>query len=444
MDLLNHYPCLSLVERVSPAANRFFRETVEQYTKEVGVLKVSDYLTDLYLSELGVRDQVLGVQKLSDITLWRDYCIASELIQSAVRTRHPSQTKCANLINWILMSPSVDIDDIKKIYQTLNQIPDIVDVRREKDFYKEIMGTVFDKVLPYKLHAYGLTEKMSALVTVDEEQQITSHSYNYLELLIRVFMTTLQGMRGRNLSDLKQDMKVLTVCIYLFMNTVFLDATWSTNDLRVFETYIDVMMQFGIGTHIVERVTSIQMNSHDWFSLIDGVSFDNPAIQQMVHTVSMRKKKFHQSNTLLSNDHALNTEWNGWLLMGNGSFGQLAEDPDQLDEFCYAIEALRSGGIQECMDIPSTVSFQISESDMGYLLSDMKADVCKIYYPAEDRAVQTIVKLQGKQAFLLFRIPETNRVYGVSLFPSAKGGRVLLQLGTDQDEFVYRLVDPKE
>lgn len=446
VDLLNHYPCISLSERISPDANKFFQETIKEYTEKEGIFKVSDYLTDSFISELGIRENVLGVHKTSEVTLWKEYCIISELIRSSVSKKHPSHTQCANVVNWILMSPSMEIEDIRKIYRTLNQIPDIVDVRTEKDFFKEIIGTVFDKLLPYKLHAYGLGAKLDAFGSMDSEHIIESGEYNYLEILIRSFMGTLQAMRGQNLSDLKRDMKILTVCIYLFMDFVF-DKPWEIGDLQLFKCYIDAMMQYGIGQHIVERVVSMQNSSRDLISIVSGIDFENPMIRKLVNNVNRKKSIRTNTGDMSSSDNALNTSWNGLLLSGSGSFSKLATDQDALDDFCYSVEGLDEDGIRQFIDVPTTVSFQISESDIGYLIDEVKLDVCKICYPGKTKLMQTVIALQGDgtdKKFLLFSIPETKNVYGISLHPSASGGRLIIQFGTEDDYYSYRLSDEKD
>ena len=325
-DLLEHYPCISLTERISTEATRFFQETIHEYVEKYGKAKISDYLVDQYVVELGIRDQVIGVQKVSDITLWKSYTYIDELILSACKqkTLHPDRTRFCNLVSWILKSPSVDLSDIEKIYNTLNTAAKKEDVK----------------------HAYGITVCMNDFVRVDEEQDVESLGCNYLELLIRTFTSTLQGMRGRQLSEIKSDMRSLATVIYLFMSMVFVDDVWTKEDLEIFSMYIDLMMQFGIGDHIVNTAVELQNGKADWFQLTDGLTFDNPTIRKLIERTGVCKKIVNKES-LSSRENVLNVEWNGVLLSGTGSFGKLAYDDGLLDDFCYELEQIDDATIPD-------------------------------------------------------------------------------------------------
>lgn len=441
-DLLEHYPCISLTERISTEATRFFQETIHEYVEKYGKAKIDDVLVDQYVVELGIRDQVIGVPKVSDITLWKSYTYIDELILSACKqkTLHPDRTRFCNLVNWILKSPSVDLSDIEKIYKTLNTAAKKEDVKQDKDFYKEIYGTIFQHVLPYKLHAYGITVCMNDFVRVDEEQDVESLGCNYLELLIRTFTSTLQGMRGRQLSEIKSDMRSLATVIYLFMSMVFVDDVWTKEDLEIFSMYIDLMMQFGIGDHIVSTAVELQNGKADWFQLTDGLTFDNPTIRKLIERTGVCKKIVNKES-LSSRENVLNVEWNGVLLSGTGSFGKLAYDDGLLDDFCYELEQIDDATIRSVFDIPTTVTFQIPETDIGYLLDHAKADVCKVYYPGNESSMKTVIGLQGNAYYVLFKLPETKKVYGISTKSMKNGGRLLLQIGDEATDFIYRIAD---
>ena len=55
--------------------------------------------------------------------------------------------------------------------------------------------------------------------------------------------------------------------------------------------------------------------------------------------------------------------------------------------------------------------------------------------------MKTVIGLQGNAYYVLFKLPETKKVYGISTKSMKNGRRLLLQIGDEGTDFIYRIAD---
>ena len=454
LDLLNHIPCLTLAERRDSELIKYHLETLDKWSESGGNPILHDIYTDEFSKELGITQHVMHTHALNEVTVWKEYCYIKENILQLEKARH----SLSDILMEVLNEPSTRIEDIRSIHRSLNEFS--IHANQYDDYFIEAMGTVFSLLYPYKLHAFGMTEFLYNNAILVQDPMMYQSSFNYLEMLIRIFMDTLQRMRGCSLSETKHKLEVLTVCVYLYTTTIFKGPEIEKEAMQLFIRYIDRMLQAGLGEHVITRVNEMIRANLDWMDVISIIKEDD--------IVASYLKKFDYKRKIVAKTipvSYLQSIWTknaehvmiySWLVIGKGIFSSLSKsvqtmrddekESSMLYNICARFDTLGETEIKKLVGVENReLFFSIDENTIGYILTHISKDMLwAVEYPLVDFAKQSryVIHLpDSKRCFLLFQLSFSKFTYGISVIPkTADGSYQLLQIDTDGDAVSYKLL----
>lgn len=431
MDILNHLSCFRMNERRSPSVVEYHRETIQKFIDEGGKPVIHDTYVDEFEMELGLAEFALHVKTFDNLTIWKEYCLIKESILT-LRGSKKEVREHGNVLLSVLNSPSTEMDDLQSIYFTLNDLTKKVYDRKNLDYYKELFGTVFMQLLPYKVHAFGMTtDTDSDLAPADEV--LRNYSCNYFEILIRMFTDTLQSIRGSSLVDTKEKLKTLTVVCTMFLTAIYPNKEFHMDDLRLFTDYINSMLASGIGTNIGETILKMQRDHTGFFDLVSQLGDQNQFLNYMVN----RQKDYY--NQTMKTCGSLNKEFSSMFVTGYGRYNEKNYPKEKFEDLCYGVNGIDDDTIKEYVDINGRkINYAIDENQMGYILKKVTTDAGSLRTPRGE--IRFFIHPSSRDMdFVLFRFDDSKDVYGLSVQTGADKSRVLLKLGLDSSEYSYKL-----
>lgn len=430
LDLLDHYPCLRISERRAPSVVAYHQETLQKFIDDGGKAVIHDTFVDSYEHELGFVDFILHDPDLTHLTIWREYCIIKNDILSMKNAKYKKEL---DALLGLLDAPSTELEDLQSIYFTINDLSKKIYSRENLDFYKEFFGTIFMKLLPYKLRAFGMTADMDGDIAPADEI-LRNYSNNYFELLLQMFANTLQTMRGSSLVDTKAKLKTIVIVEALFLFALYPNQRLEMEDLQVFTDYTNAMLASGIGTNNAETILKMQRDHTSFFDLVSQLDDKN---QFLDHMIKRQEKIF--DNGMKSSSSSLNKEFSSMFLTGHGRYTEKNYPKEKFEDLCYGIEGIDEDTIRDYIDLNGRkVNYVINENQMGFILKKVTKDAGSLRTPRGE--VRFFIHPSSTDLdFVIFGLDDSKDVYGISIQIGPDNSRQVLKLGMDSSDYTYKL-----
>ena len=444
MDMLNHYPCFPKSERRAPVALSFYQEVLQKWIDQGNRPIVYHKYCDDFEMELGIDKFVQHTDELSEVTLWKEYVLLKNEIQTSCldHPRYPEVRKTGETLMDAMDFVSIDAVDDHGIWNLICSMPIYPEPRGKvsadyaefvKDFRKDILNTVFGKMLPYKFHTDG---------SIDSELGNTSGSY--FEMLIKMFFTEVQTMRGCNMRNIGHFMKTIESILYLFLRGICISPTdLLDRDMTPFTTYIEDMCNIHVTETIRKDIYSMMESKPDYFVILDQLHPSSDFLKVMPMTDEFNKYRDHVSG------HSIDTEWNGWVITGNGYFSDqklMTREGSHTQinaDFMYAVEKIDSDLIRNYMNTTG-VRFDIDPESLMFLKSEKEVDLCKMMKPAVDgynkEEVRYVGYVPNVGIFVLFQVTESKDVFGIGIAETKNQYRQIIQFGFDKSDNYYKFI----
>lgn len=444
MDMLNHYPNFPESERRTPVAISFYHEVLQKWIDKGNRPIVYNKYCDDFEMELGIDKFVQHTYVLADVTLWKEYVMLKDEIQKSCldHPRHPDIRQTGERLMQAMECVTIDPHDCETVWGLICDMHAYPSPRGTatgeyleflKDFRKDITNTIFEKLLPYKFHTAGWSD-----VAIDGVVG------SYLEMLIQMFFTEVQTMRGCNMRNIGHFMKTTESIIYLFMKAIHTQNNdIMDQDMRPFTTYIEDMCNIHVTSQIRTDIYRMVESKPDYFAILDQLHPNSAFLKAMPMTDEFNRYRDHISNK------SIDVEWNGWIITGNGYFSDqklMTRDGARTQinsDFMYAIEKIDSDLIRQYMNT-SGVNFQIEPEALMFLKSEKEVDLCKMIKPAVDgysgEEIRYAVYVPGLGIFVLFQVNESKDVFGIGIVETKNQDRQIIQFGYDKSDNYYHFI----
>ena len=446
MDMLNHLPCFPENERRTPVAISFYQEVLQRWIDKGNRPIVYNKYCDELEMELGIDKFVQHTDTLSEVTLWKDYVYLKNEIQTSCldHPRHIIVRKCGERLITLMDNVTTTVGACHNFWVVFRQMDLFYNERSKespelkeylKDFRKDISSTIFGKFLPYKFHAYGMAD-----ITLD------GFNSNYLEMLLEMFFTEVQTMRGCNMRNIGNFIKNIESIIYLFLNglQMFGDPdSLMDHQFKPFTTYIEDMCNIKVSDNIKADICRMVERKPDYFEILDRLHPSANFLKVMPMTDEFNKYRDHVSN------RSIDAEWNGWVITGNGYFSDqklMTREGSHTQinsDFMYAVENIDSDLIRNYMNTTG-VKFEIDPEALMFLKSEKEVDLCKMMKPAVDgyngEEVRYVGYVPNVGIFVLFQVTESKDVFGIGIAETKNQYRQIIQFGFDKSDNYYKFI----
>lgn len=443
MDMLNHLPCFTEGERRTPVAISFYQEVLQQWIDKGNQPIAYEKYIDHLEMDLGVDKFIQHTSDFASVTIWKTYSLLrNEIYEGCLK--HPRAVEIRETgekLNAILDSPSTILENCKDIWDQLSTLPMYNRGRGKEDpskkdlledFYKDISNTLFEKLLPYKFHAYGLLDV-----------HIDSYGSNYLEMLLQMFFEEVQKTRGSNMRDIGNFISTVEIIIYLFLTHLYDPSGITDSRIYPFTMYIDRMCGFHIQTTLRDRIYKMIEEKPDYLKMLDKLHPSAAFLKAMPLT-----SEFNNYRDQVSGKN-LDATWNSWLIFGNGYFSDkklLVRDGTKMSvnsEFMYRVEKIDTDTLRSYIKADG-FSFNIAPGKLAYLKEEKQIDLCKMVKPAiegyEKEQRRYVAYVPGAGLFVLFQIYGSDDVFGIGIVEGKQGDRQIIKFGADESDWNYELV----
>ncbi len=444
MDDINHFSCIPEEIRTSNEALGYYQEVLQRWMDGGNQIIPYDSFVEKFEQELGILDFVTHTHFLKESTIWTTYCkLKDEMIlmgrKPGSTASDPDKTRVLDILMSITDQPSVDLNSCIDIWNALKVVQQHL---RESmnhneynvDFAKDLHNFIFGSLLPYKYHAYGLLDKYSSLNKIFNTP-VENFSTSYLELLVRMLFKEIQSIRGTSLTTTNTKLQNIILLGYFLLSTLYRE-TLEDAEISVLGDYLQLMISDGVSKYICEQIQELHKTPDKYLELVQKLEY-NDEIQNIVHL----HKNFYNSglDKPMKSSTSLDTSWGNWMITGNGFFSDqnLLLDNGEINEtFLYGILNTNEDVIKTYLSCDA-IQFQIPEEYLGYLKSEIQADICKLFNTdtGETRYLVTI----PEGIFELFMVDDTHDVYGIGIVESPNHNRQVIKFGADKSEYRYKL-----
>lgn len=444
MDDINHFSCIPEDIRTSNEALGYYQEVLQRWMDEGNQIIPYDSFVEKFEQELGILDFVTHTHFLKETTIWTTYCkLKDEMIlmgrKSGSTASDPLKTRVLDILMNITDQPSVDLNSCIDIWNTLKVVQQhlrksLNHNEYNVDFAKDLYNFIFGSLLPYKYHAYGLLDKYSSLNKIFNTP-VENFSTSYLELLVRMLFKEIQSIRGTSLTTTNTKLQNIILLGYFLLSILYRENLENT-EISVLGDYLQLMISDGVSNYICEQIKELSKTPDKYLELVQKLEY-NDEIQNIMHL----HENFYKSglDKPMKSSTSLDTSWGNWMITGNGFFSDqnLLLDNGKINEtFLYGILNTNEDMIKKYLSCDA-IRFQIPEEYLGYLKSEIQADICKLFNTdtGETRYLVTI----PEGIFELFMVDDTHDVYGIGIVESPNHNRQIIKFGADKSEYRYKL-----
>ncbi len=445
MDDINHFSCIPEDIRTSNEALGYYQEVLQKWMDEGNQIIPYESFVEKFEQELGILDFVTHTHFLKESTIWTTYCkLKDEIIlmgrKSGSTASDPFKTGVLDILMNILDQPSVDLNSCIDIWNTLKVVRQHLQESMnhseyDMDFAKDLYNFIFGSLIPYKYHAYGLLDKYSSLNTIFNTP-VENFSTSYLELLVRMLFKEIQSIRGTSLTVTNTKLQNIILLGYFLLSTLYRDILEDT-EIAILGDYLQLMISEGVSTYICKQIKELCKSPSKYFELVQKIECNDD-----IKNIIRLRENFYKSDLdkPMKSGTSLDTRWGNWLITGNGFFSDqnlLLDDGTINEIFLYGILNTNEDVIKKYISCES-IQFQIPEEYLGYLKSEIQADICKLFNmdTGETRYLVTI----SEGIFELFMMDDTHDVYGIGIVESPNHNRQVIKFGADKSEYHYKLV----
>lgn len=445
MDEINHFSCIPKSIRISREALEYYQEVLQRWMDNGNTIIPYESFVEPFEQELGILDFVTHTHFLKESTIWTMYCkLKDEIILMGRKTgstnSDPSKTGILDVVMSIVDQPSIDLSSCTDIWNTLKIVQKRVQEGEHStefgtDFAKDLYNFIFGSLLPYKYHAYGILDKYNTLNGFSDIS-VENFSTSYLELLAKMLFKEIQSIRGTSLTISNTKLQNIILLGYFLLSELYKENL-EDPEINILGYYLQLMLSDGVAQYICTQIKEIYKVPSKYLELVEKLVPD----EDILNIIHLRgSSHILELDKPIKSSTSLDTTWGNWMITGNGFFSDqnlLSEDGTVNETFLYGVLNTTEELIKNYVSC-ETIQFQIPEEYLGYLKSEIQADVCKLFNTntGETRYIITI----PEGVFELFTIDDAHDVYGIGIIEASNHNRQLIKFGADKSEYRYKLV----
>lgn len=444
MDEINHFSCIPKSIRTSSEALEYYQEVLQRWMDTGHEIIPYDSFVETFEQELGILDFVTHTHMLKETTIWSTYCkLKNEIIlmcrKPGSTNSDPSKTGILDIVSSIVDTPSTDLYACTGIWNTLKvvqkRVQELPKNDLNDDFTKDLYNFIFGSLLPYKYHAYGMLAKYNTL-NAFSDTEVENFSASYLEMLVKMLFEEIQSIRGTSLTITNEKLQNIILLGYFLLSELYKENL-EDPEINILGYYLQLMLSDGVAHYLCTKIKEIYKVPSKYLELVEKLVPD----EDILNVIHLRgNSRSLELDKPIKSSTSLDTTWGNWMITGNGFFSDqnlLSEDGSINETFLYAILNTTEDTIKEYVSC-ERVRFQIPEEYLGYLKSEIQADICKFFNTdtGEIRYIATI----PEGIFELFTVDDARDVYGIGIIEASNHNRQVIKFGADKSEYRYKLI----
>ena len=448
IDEINHFSCIPKEIRTSNDAIRYYQEILQRWIDDGNIILVySNGKVENFEEELGILDFVTETHFVNESTLWKEYSKLINTIIESTPNAKENQIKTAisnTLIQCISDLPSTKLEDCVVIWDQLIEIQKKIQNSKIEateygiDYLKDLWSFIFQSVLPYKFHAYGMLDKYYQ-INANSENIIKSFSTNYLELLVRMLFGEIQSIRGTSVIT-NAKLKNIILLGYFLLSDLY-PKNLDMEKINVVGNYVRLMLSSGVSEYVTTKIYQLYKSPSEYLDLVSDLKPGNSMLQ-LIEMRQYRNSYTKMDHPVISR-HSLNATWGNWVIVGEGFFSDknlLVHGMNGIsvnENFIYMVLNTTAKVIQSYISCES-IAFQISEDCLGYLKNEIHADLCTL--TNTDTGKKRYLAAIPEGIYELFTIDDSKDVYGIGIVEAKNHNRQVIKFGADKSEYRYKLI----
>ena len=262
---------------------------------------------------------------------------------------------------------------------------------------------LYSEYIPYKIRANSIYEKTSQNIKASDDT-LNSFLYNIKASLFSQVSTF-------------QDSNTSAMVIYLLMNALGLTEK-NENVLDFFLLGKKYLNHEDI-SKIKPTVLKLLNGKSDALNIIDKISYSDIGenSSKLLDFAKRSMEKNYVKSKISDEIHGSS------LCIGEDIFPDHA--PMRLDDLLMELDKLTEEEIKNYIGEEKMISYSLSENDIGYLKKGESLPICKVLRKNDN--FYTITKIDN-ESYLLFKVLNSDQIFGISFPPSNGGRRKLMTL----------------